>query len=599
MEAPQQPAASNERIDQPLSYPNPSLGDTAGFAAANSSPPQVQSGPQRKPRLSDKVHGVLLVFSILLGLFISTLDTSVIATSLMSISEEFQDHANASWILLAYLLTYMGCSVGVSKLSDIYGRKLILFVSWTIFLLCSTGCTAAWSMTSLIIFRALKGIGGAGLYSLAQICLLEHGPAKNPSHMGALIGITLALAFLLGPVLGGAITSKVSWRWIFGINLPIGLFASTCIMLFFPAERRAHHIFSLRAFMRVDLIGMMSLLVASITLVFAIERGGSRVYEWNSVQIIAAFCASGFCWIIFVGWETFLNKKYCEHHNHIRCVHMEPVFTAALAHRRPYICGLIVAFLTGAPYVVLTVAIPERMQVLQHATPLSAGVHLLPMLSGTAVGSFLAGAICRKFNHTSYLMVAASITQLLGIGLMLSLANVDSSFVPAYGFTLIVGLGVGVSFGASTIVAAVEEDKAVAQGLIAQARVLGSCIGVAVCTVLFHNRIDSLVHILNSSQLDTMHSTPTASVHFTPELQRRIQEVYAVAFKDQIIFLTSVCGAMLLAAICSFEKKPRSINALADAQRAFKTSQQEDRDGTELSDMGSVRTARAGCSNPA
>ncbi|KAF9871550.1 MFS multidrug transporter [Colletotrichum karsti] len=584
MENPQLPE-SRQQTAQPLSYPNPSLGDTAGFAATNLSHCVAPSRGQMTPFMKAN-----LVMSLLLGLFLSTLDTSVIATSLISISEEFHDHHNASWVLLAYMLTYMGCSVGIAKLSDIFGRRRMLFFSWVMFIFFSLGCAAADNMRTLITCRAFKGIGGAGLYSLAQICLLEHGPARNPSTMGALIGITLALAFLLGPILGGAITTVISWRVIFALNIPLGALAFLGIYFSYPLERRAHRILSLRTLFRIDFIGMLTLLIASVTLVFAVERGGSRVFEWNSYGIITAFAISGLCWIIFVGWEVYLNKKFCEYPDHLHCIHMEPVFTAALARRRPYICGLIVAFLTGAPYVVLIVAIPERMQVLEHENPFKAGTHLLPMLSGTAMGSFLAGAICRKYNHTAFLMTMASATQLLGVGLMMLVADVDSSFDLGYAFTFVIGLGVGVSFGSSTIVAAVEKDKAVAQGAIAQARVLGSCIGVAICTVLFNSRADSLVHHLSPEQLATLQQEPTASASWSASLVRRVQEVYAVALRDQIIFLTGVCGLMFIVAICSFERDPKPIASLADAQQAFKASQQEDRDGTELSDMSSIRS---------
>ncbi|KAL0937740.1 MFS multidrug transporter [Colletotrichum truncatum] len=587
-------STSLQRIEQPLPYPNLSLGDRAGFAVANFAYSNDLIPGARKLGLPAVVRNSFLILSLLLGLFFSTLDTSIIATSLITISIEFHDHANAPWILLAYLLTYMGCSVGVAKLSDIYGRRTVLFYSWGIFLTFSAGCTGAPNMPTLIICRAFKGIGGAGLYSLAQICLLEHGPARNPSLMGALIGITLALAFLLGPILGGAITSRVSWRWIFAINIPFGCLATLCILLFFPVEHRAHSILSLKALRKIDFIGMISLLSASVTLVFGIERGGARVYSWDHKAIISSFVVSGISWIVFICWEIHLNKTYCQLTDHRRCRHVEPVFTAKLARRRPYICGLIVAFLTGAPYVVLTVAIPERMQVLQHENPLNAGVHLLPMLTGTAVGSFLAGAICRKHNHTAFLMIMSSAMQVIGVSLMLLLTDVESSFVPAYGFTLIVGLGVGVSFGASTIVAAVEDDKAVAQGAIAQARVLGSCLGLSICTVLFNNRLDAIIQHLTKEQLATLQQTPTASADWPDGLLRRIQEVYIIAFRDQTVFLTCISGIMLVTAICAFERSPKPISSAADAQRALKASQQGgryDNHGTEMSDMASVRSA--------
>ncbi|GJC82944.1 efflux pump FUS6 [Colletotrichum liriopes] len=222
-----------------LSYPNPSLGDTAGFAASNFAPRRgvELSMASRRMKL---VRKVLVVTSLLLGLFLATLDTSIIATSLITISEEFNDYGNAPWVLLAYLLTYMGCAVGIAKFSDIYGRRTLLFYSWTVFLLFSVLCAGATSMPMLIVGRALQGVGGSDLSSRTR-------SRRQSALMGALIGATLAIAFLLGPVLGGAIVSKITWRWIFGINLPLGIAAMFCIACCYPRDRRAYTVFSLRA----------------------------------------------------------------------------------------------------------------------------------------------------------------------------------------------------------------------------------------------------------------------------------------------------------------------------------------------------------------
>ncbi|TDZ28975.1 Multidrug resistance protein 3 [Colletotrichum spinosum] len=577
-----------------LSYPNLSLGETAGFASANS----IVHGSRRDSTITqpeNPAKQILIICSLLLGLLLSTLDTSVVATSLITISEELQDHANAAWIILVYLLTYMGCSVLMSKLSDIYGRRTMLFCSWSTFLAFSVGCTASTSMKALIVCRAFQGIGGAGLYSLTQICLLEHGPAHKPGLMGALIGATLAVAFLLGPILGGAITSKVSWRWVFAVNIPAGLVAMVCILACFPREYRSHNILSRRSFGKIDWLGMLQLLAASVLLVFAIEKGGTRVYSWHHPLIIFAFVTSALLWTTFALWETYMNTAYCVLLDHHECSHMEPVFTARLARRRPYMCGLIVSLLTGAPHVALTIVIPEHMQVMERENPFNAGLHLLPMLAGCATGSFVAGAFCRHHNYTSILMLVSAATQLLGLGLMLTLG---SSFAPAYGYTLVIDLGIGVSFGATTMVAAVEtestNDMAVAQGAIAQARVLGSCVGVAICTVLFNNRLDSLIQHLDPQQLATLQQTPTVSSGWSEDIWLRVKEVYAVAFKDQTTFLMAVCALMLVTAAFSWETAPKPISSLGRARQAHKNSAlqtERENDGAELSDLASVRSA--------
>lgn len=214
------------------------------------------------------------------------------------------------------------------------------------------------------------------------------------------------------------------------------------------------------------------------------------------------------------------------------------------------------------------------------------------------MGSFLSGAICRKSNNTALLLTVAAVSQLLGISLMLVLSSAESSFVPAYGFTLIFGLGTGLVFGAATILSAVETDSsrdhAVAQGAIAQARALGGSLGVAICTALFNHRLGALTQHLSQQQLVTLYRTPTASSQWPDNLLRLIKEVYATSFKDQTLFMIGVCSVMVVAALFTWEKSPKPITCLGThAQQANKTSLQQGEhgnNGTEMSDMGSIRS---------
>ncbi|KXH46370.1 major facilitator superfamily transporter [Colletotrichum nymphaeae SA-01] len=597
-----QSPSRREMADQ-LSYPNPSLGDTTGFAVANFAPrrgAEYSTASLRQPT----IERVLIVFSLLVGLFLATLDTSVIATSLIAISEEIGDHQHTSFVLLAYLLTYMGCAVGIAKCSDIYGRRTMLFYSWAVFVIFSALCAGAKSMKLLIIGRAFQGAGGSGLYSLAQTCLLEQGPAHNPALMGGIIGITLAAAFLLGPILGGVIVSKITWRWIFGLNIPIGVFAVACLVLSYPKDRQAFKIYSWTAFKKLDVVGMTTLFFGSAFLVVAIERGGYTYYGWDHWTVVVMFVCSGACWGIFGIFENYLYRNRCLLIDHLRCSHQEPVFPVHLARRRPFMCGLAVTFLTGLPYVALTVIIPERMQVIAQKSPLQSGMYLLPMLGACAVGSFVAGAVNSKSNKVALVMTVASIAQVLGISLMLMVVDAQADFAPAYGFTLVFGLGVGLNFGSTTILSGVEaestKEHAVAQGILAQARALGGCLGVAICTAIFNARFEVLRDHLSPSERETLAHSPTQSSAWNSHLKSLIKHVYTDSFRDQTIFMIAACAIMVVAAVFTWEKEPRSITLLTGhARQANKTRLQQegnDHDGTEMSDMASVRSGRSAAS---
>ncbi|XP_044721573.1 major facilitator superfamily domain-containing protein [Hirsutella rhossiliensis] len=547
-----------------LSYPNPSFSqmaclepelDDRGCQGKDLARPPAQDG---SPPISGVRQFVVM----------ASLDTSIVSTSLVTISHELNDFVNAPWIVLAYLLTYMGFSVCISKLSDIYGRRNMLLLSWIIFMGFSLGCASARDMTALITCRAFQGIGASGLYTLTQLGLVEVGPGHRPSLVGAMIGATLAVAFVLGPLLGGIISQLSDWRWIFNLNIPCGLVTMLAITNFWPREE-AVHLLSWRGFSRIDFIGSAALICSSGFLVYALQQGGSQSSAWNSPEIVSTFVLSGICWIVFVGWEVFLDKK--------RFGSVEPIFPIRLMCRRVYAAGLVNTLLTGFPYISLCIIIPERFQIVDGEKALMAGVHILPLLGACASGSFLGGALSSKRNNTSYTLVAASCLQLLGVGLMTTIAGTHTSTAAQYGFQAIFGLGVGLSFSAATIMtnmfAAEPSLRASAQGAVAQARVLGGCIGLSICTVLFNVHVNrQLGHDLTGEQLDMLHRSPLMGLQLPPRLQELVKAVYVGAFGQQIQVMGLACAAMVVVSLFTLERHPRPLQNTRAATRKDEAS---------------------------
>ncbi|KAH7157524.1 major facilitator superfamily domain-containing protein, partial [Dactylonectria estremocensis] len=562
--------------DYPMSlpYPNPSLGQMAavGEGGGNGRPLTGISGIQKYPVTGPRQ--VVLVLS---------LDTSIVSTSLVTVSQDLNDFVNAPWIVLAYLLTYMGFAVCISKLSDIYGRRNMLVISWVIFVAFSQGCGSANSMTALIICRALQGMGASGLYSLTQIGLVEVGPSHRPSLIGAMVGATLAVAFMLGPIIGGAISQLSDWRWLFNINVPFGLVTILCITNLWPQEDVAPF-FSWKAFTSIDFIGSATLLTSSGFLVFAVQQAGSQTFEWNSPEIISALAISGVSSAVFVWWEILLETKQYRR--------IEPIFPIRLMLRRVYSAGLLVTMFTGFPYISLSVVIPERFQVVNQEGVLMAGLHILPLLGACAVGAFLGGAISSKKNNTSVTIFGASCLQLLGIGLMSMLSDPDANVKAQYGFQVIFGLGVGLSFSAATIMtsimAAEQSELASAQGAVSQARVLGGCIGLSVCTVIFNAHVNEyLGDHLTPEQLQDLHRSPASSVHLPLDLQDLIRHVYAGAFEEEIKIMMIVCAAMVAIAIFTLERHPAPLERLTASYKEDEdlSSRRGSDSGTEMSDL--------------
>ncbi|GAB0133498.1 hypothetical protein EsDP_00001905 [Epichloe bromicola] len=530
------------------------------------------SGPRQK----------VLIVALLVGLLFSSLDTSIVATSLVTISHEMDDFVNAPWIVLAYLLTYMGFAVCISKLSDIYGRKNMLIMSWIIFIGFSMGCASSKDMIALIICRAFQGMGASGLYSLTQIGLIEVGPVNRPSLIGALIGATLATAFVLGPIIGGVISQLSDWRWLFNMNVPCGLVTILIITNFWPQENVAD-LLSWTAFRSIDFLGSATMLSSSGFLVFAMQQAGSQALAWNSPEIIVSFILAIVSWLIFILWEVHLARK--------RHRHVEPIFPIQLIGKRVYAAGLLVTLFTGFPYICFSIILPERFQMVNNQNALMAGVRILPMLTACALGSFLGGALSSKRNNTSYTLVGASCLQLLGVGLMTTVSGDSETAVAQYGFQAIFGLGVGLSFSAATIMtnimATETNERASAQGAVAQARVLGGCIGLSLCTILFNMHANQhLSGRLTGDELDMLHRSPLLGLQLPAKLRELVRTVYIGAFGKEIEVIALACAAMVVISLFTLEKHPTPIRRLTAQVKDESSSYRRGSDsGTEINEV--------------
>ncbi|KAL6824853.1 major facilitator superfamily domain-containing protein [Trichoderma camerunense] len=533
-----------------LSYPNPSLGQMVAGSQASNSMDDEASRAKIGYGSSSQVtglHQAALVITLLVGLLISTLDTTIVSTSLVTISNDLGDFVNAPWIVLAYLLTYMGFAVCISKMSDIYGRKNILVLSWVIFSGFSLGCANSKHMTALIVCRAFQGIGASGLYSLTQIALVEVGPVHRPSLIGAMIGATLAIAFVLGPLLGGLISRLSDWRWLFNLNIPFGLVAILASTSFWPQED-VSHLLSWEAFASIDFIGSATLLCSSSLLVFAIQQAGSQTFAWSSPVIISALIISG-----------------------------------DLTRSR-------LTLLTGFPYISLTVIIPERFQIVNGEDALMAGIHLFPLLGACAVGSFLGGAISSKQNNTSYTLIGSSCLQLLGLGLMTTRSGANSAEPSQYAYQAIFGLGVGLCFSATTIVTSIStaesSEKATAQGAVAQARVLGGSIGLSICTVIFNIHVNRYLEgHLTKGQLESLHRSPLSGLQLPVDQRDLVKTVYAGAYSEEIKILACICSVMVIAALFTLERHPTPLRIVSSRSKEDQFSRRGSESETEMTDL--------------
>lgn len=271
-------------------------------------PPVEEEKAPPPPSSAIDVQGwrrVLLVGSVLMGLFLGFLDTTIVSVALPSIAGDFNNFSDSTWIVTSYLLSYMAFAIIISRFSDIFGRQAIEIGSFLIFLGFSLGCALSPNMITLIICRAFQGIGGSGLYSMCMVIAFNAVPPAKGGVVAGLIGIMLTIGGIAGPLLSGAICNSTTWRWIFYLNLPTGGFALLAFVLAWPRDRGAKRL-TRSAFASIDILGSILLLAGSILVVFAMQQAGTYVLAWNSAVIAVCLTLVPVCFLAFIAWQLWL-----------------------------------------------------------------------------------------------------------------------------------------------------------------------------------------------------------------------------------------------------------------------------------------------------
>lgn len=253
-------------------------------------------------------------------------------------------------------------------------------------------------------------------------------------------------------------------------------------------------------------------------------------------------------------------------------------------------------FLSGYCYLAVVITLPERFQVVNEDSALMAGVHLIPMLAATSLGSIVAGALSKRKNNTSRTLVAASCLQVVGLGLLTTFDAPSSPTNPQFGYQAIFGLGVGLTFSSATILTKIQasgRDHAVAQGVMAQVRVLGGALGLVICNVIFNIHLESLEAKLSPQEKDALHRSPMALMDMPEKdagIIKDVKEVFSTSFQSMVWVMFWVAVAEVVASLCTWEMNPTSLDeidaaALARAHGSHKQDGSRGGSDTELENL--------------
>ncbi|KAF7547528.1 hypothetical protein G7Z17_g7681 [Cylindrodendrum hubeiense] len=372
---------------------------------------------------------VLIGIGLWFAVFLYALDQTIVSNAIPSITDDFKKTSDEGWYGSGYLLTTAAFQLLYGRIYSNFSIKYTFLVAITIFELGSLICGLAPTSTVLIVGRAVAGVGGAGIASGAFIIIAHSFPLRIRPMCIASMGMVYAVASVLGPVLGGVFTSKLTWRWCFYINLPFGGVTILAILLFLqsPDRPEINSIPVSERLKKIDLIGLLIFIPAIVCLLLALQWGGSA-YAWSNGRIIALLVFFGVLVIAFLAFEYW---KGDETSLPIRVITKRSVAAATWN-----------AFCNLATFLVLVYYIPLWHQVVRDASAADAGVRLLPFVLGVVIMANLSGALVSKFGYYAPMMILSSIITPIGMGLM-STWTVDASFSEWVGYQAIVGLGLG------------------------------------------------------------------------------------------------------------------------------------------------------------
>jgi EmrB/QacA subfamily drug resistance transporter len=407
-----------------------------------------------------------IVIGVGVAMFLGALDQTIIAAALPAIASDLGGFDAISWVASIYLLTATAVTPLYGKFSDIKGRRAALTLGVTVFVLGSVACAMAPSMGWLIAARAVQGLGGGGLISLAQTIVADIVAPKERGRYQIYFASVFLLASLLGPTLGGFLTQHLHWTLIFWINLPLGalaFFMSNSALKRLPRHDRPHEL---------DVLGAVLLVLATVTLMLALHDGGT-LYPWTSVRILGLFAASVALWLMFI-WRIRTAS--------------EPLIPLAVLGNDVVARGTVAASCGMGAYIGLSIYLPVYFQSARGMSTTESGLGLIPLMVGTVIGATIAGQLMGRIVHYKRVPTIGLFFATLGaIVLTLWSDRLPLSAIEAVLAVISIGLGTVLPTTTVAIQNAVElHQLGTATGAMNFFRQLGSAVTVAIFGALLN-----------------------------------------------------------------------------------------------------------------
>ncbi|MET9828854.1 MFS transporter [Streptomyces sp. NPDC006385] len=484
--------------------------------------------PRRGVEPHENVPGDVLVSigALLLGMLLAALDQTIVSTALPTIVSDLGGLEHLSWVVTAYLLASTAATPLWGKLGDQYGRKRLFQIAIVIFLVGSALCGMAQDMAQLIAFRAVQGLGGGGLMVLSMAIVGDIVPPRERGRYQGLFGAVFGASSVLGPLLGGVFTEHLSWRWVFYVNLPVGVVALAVIAAVLHIPRKAtRHV--------IDYLGTFLIASVATCLVLVASLGGTT-WDWGSPQIVGLAVLGVVLAVAFVAVERRAA---------------EPVLPLKLFRVRTFTLSAVISFIVGFAMFGAMTYLPTFLQVVQGVSPTMSGVHMLPMVVGMLLSSTGSGQIVSRTGRWKVFPVAGTAVTTLGL-LLLHQLDMASSTAEMSVFFFVFGLGLGLVMQVLVLIvqnAVSYEDLGVATSGATFFRSIGASFGVAVFGTIFAGRLDDKlveafrgVRLPPGVSLDGLEADPRGIAELPAALRPGALQAYASAITDVFLYAAPV-----------------------------------------------------------